>query len=151
MEYDITKREIKLDREINNLDELVIKFKKILERHVDYVIISGYVSILLGRSRATEDVDLFIKKISFENFLELYEDLKKNGFWCLNAEDPKEIFSFLKYNMAVRFSIENKSIPNFEVKFPKREVDEETFEDFIVVKLPKDNIKISALVLCPKF
>lgn len=145
MEYDVVKKEIKLNRELSKLDKLVIKFTKIVESYVDYVIISGYVSIILGRSRATEDVDLFIKKIYFEKFLKLYEELKKNGFWCLNAEKPEEVFSFLSDGLAVRFSLGNKPIPNFEVKFPKREIDEETFEDFIMVKLPNDKIKISSL------
>ena len=143
MEYNVEKKEIKLDRELSKLDELVIRFKKIIEKHVDYVIISGYVSILLGRSRATEDVDLFINKIPFEVFFKMYKDLKENGFWCLNAEEPKEVFDFLKNNLAVRFSLENKPIPNFEVRFPKRQIDEETFNDFIIVKLPNEEIKIS--------
>ena len=120
MEYDADKKEIKLDRKLSSLDELVVRFTKIIQKYADYVIISGYISILLGRSRATEDVDLFIKKIPFEKFLKLYGDLKQNGFWCLNAEKPEEVFSFLKDGLAVRFALLNKSIPNFEVKVPKR-------------------------------
>ncbi len=145
MEYNSARREIKLRRELSNLDKLVLKFCKLLEKHTEYVIVSGYVSIVLGRSRATEDVDLFIKKIPFEKFRMLYADLKNNGFWCLNAENPEEVYSFLENRMAVRFSLENKPIPNFEIKFPKREVDNETFEDFILVRLSSGEIKISSL------
>lgn len=145
MEYNIDKKEIKLDRKLSKLDELVVKFISVIKKHADYVIISGYVSILLGRSRATEDVDLFIRKISFEKFFEMYSDLKQNGFWCLNAKTPEEIFSFLKDGLAVRFSIKDRPIPNFEMKFPKRELDIETFDDFITVKLPNNKIKISSL------
>ena len=145
MEYDKDKKEINLNKELSKLDKLVIKFIDIIKKHVDYVIISGYVSILLGRSRATEDVDLFIEKITFEKFLEVYEDLKYNGFWCLNAEKPEEVYNFLKDNMAIRFALEGKSIPNFEVKFPKRAIDQETFSDFIMVNLLKNKIKISSL------
>ena len=146
MEYDADKKEIKLDRKLSSLDELVVRFTKIIQKYADYVIISGYISILLGRSRATEDVDLFIKKIPFEKFLKLYGDLKQNGFWCLNAEKPEEVFSFLKDGLAVRFALLNKSIPNFEVKFPKRAIDEGTFNDFILVNLLDNNkLKISSL------
>ena len=147
MEYNAGKKEINLDRNLSSLDELVLKFIRIIEKHSDYVIISGYVSILLGRSRATEDVDLFIENISFEKFVDLYEELKKNGFWCLNAEKAEEIYSFLKDGMAVRFSVENKPIPNFEVKFPKREIDKETFNDSVLVSLSKAKakLKISSL------
>ena len=72
MEYNKEKKEIITDRELSNLDKLVLKFIKILEKHVDYVIISGYVSILLGRSRATEDVDVFINKIHINVFSKFY-------------------------------------------------------------------------------
>ena len=50
-------KEIKLNKELNKLDKFVIDFCKLLDR---YVIVSGYVSILFGRSRSTEDVDLLI-------------------------------------------------------------------------------------------
>ena len=55
-------------------------FINILKNHADYVIISGYISIILGRARATEDIDLFIKKIDKNKFLKLYEDLIENGY-----------------------------------------------------------------------
>ncbi len=110
------------------------------------MIISGYISILLGRSRATEYVDLFIKPLSFEEFAELYNDLRANGFWCLNAENPEKIYNYLKDFEAARFAQEGMSIPNFEVKFPKREIDKETFSDLpINVVMPQGTIKISSL------
>jgi len=145
MEYDKIKKEIRINKVLNELDKFVIEFLGILERYVDYVIISGYVSILLGRSRATEDVDIYIKPISFEKLFNLYQELKKNGLWCLNAEEPKEIFSYLKDGLAIRFSKEGQPIPNFEIKFPKRDVDKETFNDFITVIFPQAKIKISSL------
>jgi hypothetical protein len=145
MEYLKDKKEIRTDREINELDKFVLEFISVLKKYADYVIISGYVSILLGRTRVTEDVDVFIKKISEEEFSRLYEDLKKEGFWCLNAENEKEIFSYLKDGLAVRFSREGKPIPNFEVKFPKDELDEDTFKDSINVILSQGKLKISSL------
>ncbi|MEK6951444.1 MAG: hypothetical protein AABX29_00345, partial [Nanoarchaeota archaeon] len=112
MEYDRIKKEIKVNKTLSNLDKFVLNFIKILKKHVDYVIISGYVSILLGRTRTTEDIDIFIEKISFEEFSKLYEEIKKNNFWCLNAEEAEEIFSYLKDNLAVRFAKKDKTIPN---------------------------------------
>jgi len=53
---------------LSNLDKFVLEFIKVLEQHVDYVIISGYVSIVLGRTRITEDIDVFIKKFLKSNF-----------------------------------------------------------------------------------
>ena len=85
MIYNPEEREIICDRELSNLDKLVLRFIQILEKHIDYVIISGYVAILLGRSRATEDVDVFIRKVDKQKFFSFYEELKKEGFWCINA------------------------------------------------------------------
>ena len=53
------KNKIILDKEVNELDRFVVRFIRVLEKYSDYVIISGYVSILFGRSRATEDIDIF--------------------------------------------------------------------------------------------
>ena len=145
MEYNAEKREILTDKELSNLDNLVLNFVKILEKYADYVIISGYVSILLGRTRITEDVDLFIKKISFNEFSKLYGELKNGGFWCINADKVKEVFSFLEDGLAVRFARIGESVPNFEIKFPKRDVDKETFNDFVIVKLGEEKLKISSL------
>jgi len=145
MKYDAEKREIISDKILNNLDKLALSFVKILEKHVEYVIISGYVSILLGRTRTTEDIDIFIKKISFEKFSKLYDDLEREGFWCINAEKAEEIYSYLRGGLAVRFARKNEAVPNFEVKFPKREIDEEAFNDFIIVNLKGEKLKISSL------
>lgn len=146
MEYNKDKKEIELKRTLSNLDILVVRFIKILEKYAEYVIVSGYVSILLGRSRATEDVDIFIKNISFEKFSQFYEELKKRGFWCLNAEKPLEVFSYLKDGLAVRFAEDGKSIPNFEVKFTKKQSDEDAFEDSIkVILLSGETLRISSL------
>ncbi|MBM3234105.1 hypothetical protein FJZ19_03350 [Candidatus Pacearchaeota archaeon] len=145
MIYNKDKREIILDRKLSNLDELVIEFIKILERYADYVVISGYISILLGRTRITEDIDVYIKEISFERFSKLYRELEERGFWCINAEKPESVYDYLKNSKAVRFARKNTSIPNFEVGFPKRDIDLETFSDFIIVILNNVKLKISSL------
>ena len=44
---------------VSKLDLFVIDFINILKKYMDYVIVSGYVSILFGRSRGTEDIDLY--------------------------------------------------------------------------------------------
>ena len=53
-----------VEREPNRLDELAIAFSHVLDRFsIDHVYISGYVSILAGRARSTEDVDVLIERI----------------------------------------------------------------------------------------
>ena len=141
----VNRRKLRLNKSLNDLDRFVLKFINILEKHTPYVIISGYVSILLGRSRGTEDVDLFIKKINKESFIKLYQDLKKKGFWCLNAEDVNEVYSYLEDGLAIRFANKGEAIPNFEVKIVRRRLDLEVFDDFIEVETAEGIIKISSL------
>jgi len=144
MEYNSLKKEIISSRKLSLLDKFVVDFIRVLRKHIDYVIISGYVSILLGRTRVTEDIDIFIKRINKEQFSKLYEELKEKGFWCLNAEKTDEIYSFLEDGLAVRFAKQNNSIPNIEMKFPKDALDEDAFNDSINVVLSEDTLKISS-------
>ena len=141
----LDKKTIKIDRELNELDKFVLKFTKILEKHTDYVIVSGYVSILLGRTRGTEDVDIFIKKLDKKKFIILYNNLRKDGYWCLNDEDSNEIYEYLKDGLAVRFALKNETIPNFEIKFAKKRLEIGSFEDRINVITKGGKIKISSL------
>src|SRR3989344_2290367 len=146
MKYIPEKREIDLRKKITNaLDKFALDFLGIIKKHTEYVVISGYVSILLGRSRATEDIDVFIKKITKEQFLKLYQELLKEEFWCINEDNGNELFEYLGENMAIRFCRKNSPIPNFEIKFPKDSLDEKSFKDSINVLLSDGEIKISSL------
>lgn len=140
----LDKNTIKLDKELNELDKFVLNFIKILERHTNYVIISGYVSLLFGRARGTEDIDIFIEEISKENFIKLYRELEKK-YWCLNSDDVNEIYDYLKEGFPIRIAIKDQTIPNFEIKFAKTLLDKEALKDPIKVKTELGNIKISSL------
>ena len=141
----LDKKTIKVDRELNELDKFVLDFIKILEKHTDYVIISGYVSILLGRTRGTEDIDVFIKGLSKNKFIGLYNNLKKSGYWCLNSEESDELYSYLIDGLAIRFALKDETIPNFEVKFAKKILSLESFKDTIKVITNEGRLVISSL------
>lgn len=136
---------IKLDKDMNDLDKFVFRFIDIIKKHVDYVIISGYISILFGRARGTEDIDIFIRGMDFDKVKILYDELLKNGYWCLNSGDIKEIYEYLSDSLAVRFALANQTIPNFEVKFALSQLNKETFNDKLVVKTSLGDIIISSL------
>ena len=143
----IDKKTIETDRILSDLDKFTLDFIKVLEKHVKYVLVSGYVSILLGRARASEDVDVIIQKIDFSKFQDLYSELLKNDFYCLNAEKDKVIFDYLKDNLAVRFAKKGNIIPNIELKWTKHKFDELALVNTIDVKLSKGSLKISHLEL----
>ena len=143
----INKKTIEIDRELSDLDKFAIDFTDILKKNIDYVIVSGYVAILLGRARASEDIDVIIPKIDFSTFKMLYSDLKKNNFYCINAEQESEVFEYLKDNLAVRFAKNGTMIPNIEMKWAKNRFDELALENTIDVKIKKAKLCISHLEL----
>jgi len=116
-----------------------------VEKHCSYIIVSGFVAISSGRTRATEDIDIFIEELDKEVFIKLYKELKKANFWCLNTEDEKEIYDYLKNNLGVRFAKSKETIPNMEVKFALKKSQKESFKDRIKVIIGKEDLKISSL------
>jgi hypothetical protein len=143
----IDKKTLEIDRELSDLDKFILDFIRILEKHVNYGLVSGYVSILLGRARVSEDVDVIIQKIDFSTFQTLYKELKKNNYYCLNADIVSIIYDYLSENLAVRFATKDKTIPNVELKWIKHKFDKLALENTIDVKLSKGVLKISNLEL----
>ncbi len=133
----IDKKTIKMNKTLNELDKFVLKFVKILEKYTKYVIVSGYVAILFGRARSTEDIDIIALPLSEEKFYEFWNELEKQGFWCLNATSAEEAFSLLKEGIAIRVAERGQIIPNIELKFSKNSVDETTISERIKVVLSK--------------
>jgi len=146
MEF-LDKHTIKLDKVLNKLDKFVLDFVKILKKYSDYVIISGYVSILFGRSRATEGIDLLVPKMNKKTFLKLFHDLNKK-FECINSSKPDELYNdYLLNNNAIRFSYRDKPIPNIEFKFAKTTMDYEALKQKLYVKMGSRELIISSLEL----
>jgi hypothetical protein len=115
------------------------------EKYTDYVIVSGYVSILFGRSRGTEDIDIFIKKIDFQKFKQLNGELRQKKYWFLNTENPLELYEMLNDKLAIRAAIQDTVIPNIEIKFTKNRIDRDSLQKYMEVKIDKDSINISPL------
>ena len=148
MEIEYKNDKIKLEKELNLLDKLVINFTSKLNKFgLGYVIVSGYVSILFGRSRSSEDIDLIIEKITNNQFQNLWHELSKD-FECITTSNPQEALKeYLLANHAIRFSIKNNFIPNIEIKFPKNELDLWTLKERKEVILNKNKLFISPLEL----
>lgn len=141
----ISNKIIKLDRELSDLDLFTLEFVKILRKHVNYVIVSGYVSIVLGRARASEDIDIIVPKIKFSKFLSFLKEIEQNGFYCLNSESNKELYEYLNDNLAIRFAKMSTVIPNIELKFAKNKVDDISIRKTVTIRLKDDKIIISNL------
>jgi hypothetical protein len=139
MIYHPEKKELIIDKNINELDKFVIDFVRTLK---NYVIVSGYVSIITGRSRATEDVDLLVPKMSLIEFRNIWNIVLDQGFECLNTTKVDEAYKFLEEH-AIRFARKDKPIPNMEFKIMKNDIDKYSFDNKITVKIKNHKLFIS--------
>jgi len=127
----VDRRTLKISKRLNELDKLLLRFVRILEKYFEYVVTSGYVAILFGRARATEDIDILVKDVDEEKFEEFWKEVTKH-FWCLNAETPDVALKLLRED-SIRFAMKGEIIPNIELKACRNVVDFLTISERIKV------------------
>lgn len=132
-----------MNRQVSNrniLDVFCEDFCKIVEKHGKYIVVSGFIAIASGRTRGTEDIDMIIEKLSLNQFKELFRDLTKNNFNCMQSSNYEEAYDYLNDNTSVRFTRKNEFLPEMEVKFAKDVLDEYQLNNR--VKLPLTGLNI---------
>jgi hypothetical protein len=112
----------------NILNNFCLKFCRILSKHVEYIVVSGFVAIASGRTRGTEDIDIIIRKMSSDDFRKLHKDLIKEGFVCIQSFQADEIFNYFKDKLSVRYCLKNQPVPQIELKFEKDKLDDYQFK-----------------------
>lgn len=143
----IPPKTIELKRELSDLDTFAVDFTKILSKYVSYVIVSGYVSILLGRARVSEDIDIVIPRMEKEENMNLFSSLTRGGFYCLNTSKTDEMLEYLQEGISLRFARMGKVIPNMEMKWAKNVFDDISLRDALRVKIGNESLSISPLEL----
>ncbi len=146
MNIEYSEGKIVLNRELSGLDKFVIDFVKILDKHdIRYVLVSGYVSIVFGRSRYTEDVDMIIQKLTYDEFEDLWDDITKE-FECMNTDSPKDAYNnFLNEYAAIRFHRSGSAFPNMEFKIGTVNDDLYSLSNFIELILSGNRLFISQI------
>ncbi len=144
-------KNIFLEKEPSELDRLVFDFIGLLKKHTDYSIVSGYVAIILGRIRGTDDVDVIIPKKTKEEFERMIVDISKGGYWCINTEEVEEMYGLLKTGHSIRIAKRGEISPNFEIKFAKSESDFEALANPIEVFVRDKSVKVAPLELQTAF
>ncbi|SHL20591.1 hypothetical protein [Haladaptatus paucihalophilus] len=106
-----------ISKQLTELDEEVIEFTGVLEDvGISYVIVSGYLAILTGRSRSTEDIDIILEPLSESKTETLVSTLKDRGYWGM-AMPLDSMYEMLSDGDRIRVAEEETMIPNFEVWF----------------------------------
>lgn len=144
MDIQYSDRQIVLSEKVlTDLDQFVMDFTRILEKSTPYVIVSGYVAILFGRSRGTEDINILIPTLEWDTFGHLHRELITGDFEFLNAEDDHGLYDMLARGMGIRIAKHDQFIPNIELKFLKDDVDCHVLENRIAVTIPDASFFIS--------
>ncbi len=136
-----------VEREPNQLDELAIGFSEILAQFdIKHVYIAGYVSILAGRARSTEGVDVLIERIDEETANELAETLDEKGFWG-PAMPLSSIYEMLDNGDNIWIAPEDQVTPHLEAKFARDEFDRASLGNAITARIDDEEIPIGPLEL----
>lgn len=154
IEYDETRRIIKVRKEkLTMEDTIALAFSRILEKeNVRYAIVAGYVALLFGRSRRSDDVDFIIENISLGKFASLCEKLFKAGFKFLHSnektlETVRMAYHSLEKGDRIRFTFGEYPIPNVEMKFATTRLDKISIEESMMIHVNEDVLRISPLEL----
>jgi hypothetical protein len=143
----LTDNTLTISRELSDLDRDVVEFTDILDScDVDYVIVSGYVAILTGRSRATEDIDVILEPLSEAKTEQLVAEFEAQGYWGM-AMPLEEMYSMLEGGDRLRIAEEGVMYPNFEVWFVSNAVEQEAMSNSLTVEFADSQINISPLEL----
>ena len=136
-----------VERETNQLDELAIEFSHVLNQFdIDHVYIAGYVSILTGRARSTEDVDVLIEHIDEESVEKLAATLVETGFWG-PAMPLTSMYEMLNNGDNIWVAPNDQITPHLEVKFARDEFDRASLENAITARISDEAIPIGPLEL----
>ena len=117
MEIEFKEDGIHLDREPSKLDRMAMYFSDRLRKSgIEHVFVSGYVAIMFGRNRASEDIDVVCEPVSEDVFTEFWDSLEEME--CIITSDAESAYSdYLKERLVVRFAYKGEFIPNIEMKF----------------------------------
>lgn len=108
------------------VDRLALDFCAVLSRRrVRYALVSGYVAILLGRNRLSEDIDLFVEPLSMTRFRALHAALARR-FPCVTPGPVERLYDdYLaagEESTSLRYARPETFAPNVELKFARKPV-----------------------------
>jgi hypothetical protein len=138
--------------ERNILDDFVIKFTSIVEKHMKYVVVSGFFAIASGRTRGTEDVDIIVEHIDLAKFRTFHKDLETSGFSAIQPGNPEELYGdYLSKNLSVRYIYNGLDLPNMELKLAKDKLDDLQIENRQKYGLTGLDVWFSSVNVCIAF
>lgn len=138
---------IVLDKPLNELDRLILDVTDILDANdIEYAVVSGYVAVLLGRSRATEDIDVIVEPFDRATAERLADQLRAEDLWGPNMP-LDELYDVLADDLPIRIARDGDRIPTVECKFATDRYDRLSVEETILADFGDRTLTIGSLEL----
>jgi hypothetical protein len=142
---EFTDEGVVIDKPPSDLDRLMLEVGGILDDvGIKYSVVSGYVAVLFGRSRATEDIDVITERFDEGTADELEKRLQEAGYWG-SAMSLENVDETLADDLPVRVAEDGHRVPNVELKFASDEYDHISLEDAITVRLDGETLRVGSL------
>ena len=146
---EVSPRLIRVSLNPDAVDQLAFDFCAALARSkVRYAIVSGYVAILLGRNRLSEDIDVFSEPLSLARFRALHRALVAQ-FECITPGPVARLFAeYLAAgteSTSIRYARPGTFSPNVELKFAAKPHHFYSLERRVAVEVLGARVYIGAL------
>lgn len=139
--------ELVVEREPNELDQLAAAFTAILDGlDIRHVYVAGYVAILTGRARTTQDVDVYLEPVDESRVEQLVEALEDNGMWG-PAMPLDDMYEMLANGDNIWIAPDEQVIPHIEAKFARDEADYTALENSLTARVGDAAVPIGPLEL----
>lgn len=136
-----------VDREPTPLDTLACDVSAVLsDLDIDHAFVAGYVAILSGRARSTEDIDVLLEPLDRPAVEALARDFRDAGLWG-SAMPLSDMAGTLASGSNVRVARDGEVIPNVELKYATDEFDRASIEQSIVARIGNEDLPIGPLEL----
>ena len=142
---EFTDEGVVIDKPPSNLDRLMLEVGDVLNAvGIEYSVVSGYVAVLFGRSRATEDIDVITERFDEGTADELAKRLREAGYWGL-AMPLDDLHETLADDLPARIAEEGHRVPSVELKFAFDESDRISLDNAISVRLGGETLRVGSL------
>ena len=142
---EFTDKGVVIDKPPSELDRLMLEVSDVLDTvGIEYSVVSGYVAVLFGRSRATEYIDVITERFDEGTANELVKRLRETGYWG-SAMPLDDLYETLADDLPARIAEEEHRVPNVELKFASDESDRISLDNVISVCLGGETLRVGSL------
>lgn len=134
-----------VERPPNELDRLAIEVSQILDNlQIDHVFVSGYVAILAGRARGTEDIDVLLERLDSATIDRLVEALDRHDMWG-PAMPLDRMHEMLDDNIWIARA--DEMVPHLEMKYVSDRFDRASLTHRIPARIGDSEVPIGPIEL----